>query len=290
MYIYTVIKRFYILTVFTLASFSGAGFTYAQTNPISFYPKDVYQGEPVMIQIDSDLNSVRSLTFGGVPVAVFKYKNKPTGLVGIDLQKPAGTYEVVVIFRDGTFAKSNLEIKNKKIRVASYTIPEKLGGTTAEGRKELIKTLAEENSFFKNIKTGKKIWWLGGFFPPLDNIKVNDEFGYHRQLGSMIMAHKGVDYDAPEGTKVKSTNDGIVRVVSDSRNYGKTIVVDHGLGVLSFYLHLSDTKVKKGEFVYRDQVIGLSGETGYADSPHLHFSIRIYGVSVDPEKFLELFK
>lgn len=243
-----------------------------------------------MIQINSDFNSVKGITFGGVPVAIFKYKNKPTGLVGIDLQKPTGFYEVIVSFKNGTFSTNTLQITKKNIRVAPYTIPDKLGGTTSEGKKELIKSLAEENNSFKNIKTGKKIWWLGGFFPPLEKIKVNDEFGYLRQLGTMIMAHKGVDYEAPEGTKVLSTNDGIVRVVGDYRNYGKTVIVDHGLGVLSFYLHLSDTKVKEGEFVYRDQIVGLSGETGYADSPHLHFSIRIYGVSVDPEKFLELFK
>ncbi len=290
MYIYTVIKKSYIVTFVILTSFFGAGFAYAQVNPISFYPKEVHPGEPVMIQIDSDFNSVKGITFGGVPVAIFKYKNKPTGIVGIDLQKPVGSYEVAVSFNNGTFATNTLQIKKKNIRVAPYTIPDKLGGTTPEGKNELIKSLAEENNSFRNIKTGKKIWWLGGFFPPLEKVKVNDEFGYLRQLGTMIMAHKGVDYEAPEGTKVLSTNDGIVRVVGDFRNYGKTVVVDHGLGVLSFYLHLSEIKVKEGEFVYRDQIVGLSGETGYADSPHLHFSIRIYGVSVDPEKFLELFE
>lgn len=290
LYIYKVIKKSHIVTIFALGSFFGAGFTYAQVNPISLYPTEVHPGEPVMIQVDSNLASVKGITFGGVPVAIFKYKNKPTGIVGIDLQKPVGFYEIVVSFYNGTFATSTLQIKKKQIRVAPYTIPDKLGGTTAEGRKELIQSLAEENNSFRHIKTGKKIWWLGGFFPPLEKVKVNDEFGYHRQLGTMIMAHKGVDYSASEGTQVKSTNDGIVRVVGDYRNYGKTVIVDHGLGVLSFYLHLSETVVKEGEFVYRDQVVGLSGETGYADSPHLHFSIRIYGVSVDPVKFLELFK
>ncbi len=290
LYIYTVVKKSYIVITFALVSIFGADFAYAQVNPISFFPKEVYQGEPVMIQINSNFNSVRGITFGGVPVAIFKYKDKATGIVGIDLQKPTGYYEVVVSFNNGNFSTSSLEIKKKKIRTEAYTIPDKLGGTTDVGRKELIESLAEENNAFRNIKTGKKIWWLGGFFAPLEKIKVNDEFGYHRQLGTMIMAHKGVDYFAPTGTKVMSTNDGIVRAVGDYRNYGKTVVVDHGLGVLSFYLHLSETKVKAGEFVYRDQVVGLSGETGYADSPHLHFSIRIYGVSVDPEKFLELFK
>lgn len=262
----------------------------AQTNPILFFPTNVYQGDPVMLQINSSPKSVKGITFGGVPVAIFKYKNKATGIVGIDLQKPTGSYEVVVSFYNGSFATSSIEIKQKKIRTTPYTIPDKLGGTTPEGKRDLIKSLTEENNSFKHLKTGKKTWWLTSFTAPLETIKINDEFGYHRQLGTMIMAHKGVDYKAEEGTKVMATNDGIVRVVGEYRNYGKTVVVDHGLGVLSFYLHLSEAKIKQGEFVLKGQTVGLSGETGYADSPHLHFSIRVYGVSVDPVKFLELFR
>lgn len=269
-----------------------SNFVYAHTEKpfISFSPESVTQGEPLMIQVNPSGTSVKSMTFGGVPVRLFKYKNKVTGLVGIELNKMTGVYAVNVELSDGHIISSNVEVVKKQIKTAPFKIPEKLGGNTTVSQKDLISTLAEENSAFKKLKTGTKIWWISDFAPPLASPKVSDEFGYHRQLGSMIMAHKGVDYSAKEGTKVMATNDGIVRLVGDYRNYGKTIIIDHGLGVLSFYLHLSDARVKVGEFVLKGQTIGFSGETGYADSPHLHFSIRIYGVSVDPVKFLELFK
>lgn len=256
-----------------------------------FYPKVVSQGEPLMLQVD-DLGSfsVKKITFGGVPVSIFKYQAKPTGLVGIDLQKKPGVYVVRLELSNGEFVFDSIEVKKKTVKVAPYNIPTKLGGNSLESQKKLIDTLAEENSIFKNIKTSKKRFWISGFVSPLTNPVVIDEFGYLRKISSFVMTHKGVDYLAKEGTKVMATNDGIVRVVGDYRNYGKTIIIDHGLGVLSFYLHLSETKVKKGDFVLAGQEIGLSGQTGYAESPHLHFSIRIYGVSVDPVKFLELFK
>lgn len=85
-------------------------------------------------------------------------------------------------------------------------------------------------------------------------------------------------------------NRGIVRVVKTYRNYGKVIVIDHGLGLMSFYLHLSKMKVNEGELVKRGQTIGLSGQTGYTLSPHLHLSLRINNNSIDPVKFMELFK
>ncbi len=278
-----------ILLFFLVPSFLFAH-SGSETIYISFLPEDVYQGEPLMIQVESDFGDVKNITFGGKPVRIFKYQGKPTGIVGIDLNKEPGVYMVTAELSDGDIVSDSIEIKKKKIKVAPFHIPNKLGGDSIESQKNLVTSLAEENSLFKNIKTGKKIWWISGFSSPLADPEVGDEFGYHRNLGNMIMAHKGVDYVAPIGTKVMSTNDGIVRLVGDYRNYGKTIIVDHGLGVLSFYLHLSQTRVKPGEFVLKGQTIGLSGESGYADSPHLHFSIRIYGVSIDPVKFLELFK
>ncbi|TSC69975.1 MAG: Peptidase M23 [Parcubacteria group bacterium Gr01-1014_46] len=283
------INRLYI-TAFVVVSLLGAGFVQAEADSISFSPKDLYQGEPLMIQINTSTNSVRSIKFGGVPVRIFKYKNKPTGLVGIELNKATGVYSVTAELSDGRVISSNIEVKQKKVKTAPYTIPKKLGGDTIQSQQSLIATLADENNSFKHIKTSNKTFWFSDFTPPLKKIKINDEFGYHRQLANIIMAHKGVDYSASTGTKVMSTNDGIVRVVGEYRNYGKTVIVDHGLGVLSFYLHLLEARVKEGQFVFKGDTIGYSGESGYADAPHLHFSIRIYGVSVDPVKFLELFK
>ncbi|MFA6095419.1 MAG: M23 family metallopeptidase, partial [Candidatus Paceibacterota bacterium] len=70
----------------------------------------------------------------------------------------------------------------------------------------------------------------------------------------------------------------------------RTIVVDHGLGLMTFYMHLSKIFVNEGELVLPGQVIGLSGDTGYAERPHLHLTVRIGGVSIDPVRFMGLFK
>ena len=99
-----------------------------------------------------------------------------------------------------------------------------------------------------------------------------------------------MDYRAKDGTEIFATNRGVVRFVKALRNDGNTLVIDHGMGVMSFYLHLSKFKVKVGDIVEKGQVVGLSGHTGYTLGAHLHFSIRINNVAIDPVKFLELFK
>jgi murein DD-endopeptidase MepM/ murein hydrolase activator NlpD len=103
------------------------------------------------------------------------------------------------------------------------------------------------------------------------------------------LRHLGVDLEAPLNTPVYAINDGIVKFAQNLSTYGKTIIIDHGFGIYSLYLHLNDFKVKENERVKRGEVIGLSGNTGYSLSPHLHFSIKIQGITVEPLNFIEEF-
>ena len=66
------------------------------------------------------------------------------------------------------------------------------------------------------------------------------------------------------------------------------VVIDHGSGIFSLYMHLSRIEVREGSKVIKDQVIGLSGATGDARGPHLHFAIKASGTNVDPLSFIEV--
>ncbi len=269
----------------------GALAAFAQTATLSFSPPTVIQGEPILAQIDGVANiaSVKSIKFGGAPTGVFMYQGKPTALVGVDLNKKPGDYELKAELSDGQIFKKIVGVGARPKIEAPLSIPRKLGGNTVESQNKLVATLADENKSLENLRTGTKAFWTEKFTPPLKEIFVTDEYGYSRKTGAYSIPHKGVDYRAEEGTPIMSLNRGVVRVAKTYRNYGKTIIVDHGLGLMSFYMHLSKIKVNEGELVLRGQVIGLSGQTGYAEKPHLHLSVRINGSSIDPVKFLELF-
>lgn len=94
--------------------------------------------------------------------------------------------------------------------------------------------------------------------------------------------HGGVDIPAEEGTPVRSAADGIVRLAEPLPISGNAVLVDHGLGVVTSYLHLSQIDVRVGQRVGRGQVIGRVGSTGLATGPHLHWGVRVNGVRVDP--------
>jgi murein DD-endopeptidase MepM/ murein hydrolase activator NlpD len=98
--------------------------------------------------------------------------------------------------------------------------------------------------------------------------------------------HKGVDLAAPKGTPVHVTADGVVQKAAWEGGYGKLIVIDHGNGVETYYAHLSSFMVVPGLEVRRGEVIALSGGTGHATGPHLHYEVRLGGVPVNPYKYL----
>ncbi len=98
--------------------------------------------------------------------------------------------------------------------------------------------------------------------------------------------HTGIDLQVPTGSAVHVTADGVVETVGWSGNYGKLVVVDHGNGLQTYYGHLSHFLVVPGQEVRRGEVIALSGSTGRATGPHVHYEIRLSGTPVNPYRFM----
>lgn len=261
-------------------------------------PNEVIQGEPVLIQVfGAKIADIKKLTFDKNNLNVFNYQNKPSALVGIDLRGKFRDYTIHLELKNGQTGQGSsstdkiLTVKEREKNVIAMDVPESLGGNSPANQTKVVDTLAQENATLAFIKTSAKNLWTNKFIYPISGpITITDPYGYSRQTGEYTLAHKGVDLKASVGTKVIAMNKGIVRVAKTYQIYGKTVVVDHGFGVMSFYLHLSKIKVNVGELVQQGQPIGLSGDTGYVLGPHLHLSIRINNISVDPIKFLDLFK
>jgi murein DD-endopeptidase MepM/ murein hydrolase activator NlpD len=258
---------------------------------ISYSPAIIMQGEPFLVSIGGVMTSkIKKLTFDGAAVPVFSYRNLPTALVGVDLRKNPGTYKLVLTLSGGQVVTKNVTVLLRPQIAEPLGIPNSLGGNTTASQNNMVSELVAENKTLTNIKTFAAALWTKKFLLPLSNIFVTDPYGYSRQTGVYSIPHKGVDYRADIGTPVMAINRGIVRVVQNYSDYGRTVVVDHGLGVMSFYLHLSKINVKVGQLVTQGQIIALSGDTGYTLGPHLHLSVRVGGISIDPVKFFALFQ
>lgn len=129
--------------------------------------------------------------------------------------------------------------------------------------------------------------WKGAFIAPVKG-KPQHTFGRRRLInGKPRRAHTGEDISAPVGTPILATNHGKVVLVADFFFNGRSVVIDHGLGLFSLYFHLSEIDVAEGQEVNGGEQIGRVGRSGRVTGPHLHWGMRLNGINVNPYAFVE---
>lgn len=142
-------------------------------------------------------------------------------------------------------------------------------------------------SAFKKLVTPQKLW-QGAFLRPNDG-EITTVYGVRRYYNGEFAEdyyHRGIDYAGGYGSPVIAPANGYIRLVGTVdqgfRLHGNMIGLDHGQGVVSVYLHLSQIYVKEGDFVTAGQTIGAIGATGAVTGPHLHWGLYVNGEAIDP--------
>ncbi len=137
-------------------------------------------------------------------------------------------------------------------------------------------------SFYKGPGFSKKLW-KGRFLQPSTGI-VSSDFGARRSYGDgpPTGSHSGVDVANATGTPVRSAARGHVVLAEALESFGNVVMVDHGQGIYTYYLHMQSRVVNVGQTVKRGELLGLMGQEGIATGPHVHWSLTVAGVRVDP--------
>jgi murein DD-endopeptidase MepM/ murein hydrolase activator NlpD len=142
-----------------------------------------------------------------------------------------------------------------------------------------------ERKFFSNL--GKRIKIDHVYSYPLKNFKITSFYGKRTHpINGKIHFHKGVDLKS-KSDKIYSIKEGRVVISRFSKTYGNIIAIRHANGLTSIYAHNKVNYVKKGEFVKRNKLIGIIGNTGYVTGKHLHFELRKYNKNINPMKFFD---
>jgi murein DD-endopeptidase MepM/ murein hydrolase activator NlpD len=125
--------------------------------------------------------------------------------------------------------------------------------------------------------------WQGKFIVPVKG-HISTPFGLRRyRNGKKQGIHKGIDYGASLGAPVRAANDGLVALTAENfKLHGKTVVINHGQGVCTLYLHLSRILVQPGQEVKKGEIIARVGSTGVATGPHLHYACYVGDIAVNP--------
>jgi len=266
----------------------------------------VLREEPVLIlssteaeQSDTIVVKLRGVPAGAVPVGTFFSKavsffqtvepGSWTAILGVGAKREPGTYSFKVELGSADTPKGEIHVSQRNFPITELVVTQELqeqGYSPATIAKNIATV---ENTALKVVlgEYTKTFFADKPFFYPLNVIQVVGAYGNVRKSKDIVLQHLGVDLEAAPGTNVYAANDAVVVLTRDFVNYGRTIVLDHGFGIYSLYLHLDEMVATKGEFVKRGEIIGYSGNTGYSIAPHLHFSFKVAGESVDPLRFIK---
>ena len=275
-------NNFYILPLFLILYLSPL--IAAEPNvAISILPENIYPGDVFVINIDS-INTPTA-QFQGRSLIFYQNNGGYKALSFVDITTEPGQYPLTINHNNQRITY-NIAVKLKKFPVKNITLKSEKVFLSPENEKRADAEEALLKSIWNNVTPYPL--WKSNFIKPI-NSTITSPFGVKRIINKKKESrHRGTDYRGETGTTIKSINSGIVALTDNHFFGGKTIVINHGLGLYSVYLHLSQTSVSNGDHVSKGDKIGLVGSTGRASGPHLHLSVKLYGESINPESLYEL--
>src|SRR6266576_586966 len=207
------------------------------------------------------------------------------GLLGVDLEKEPGEYELKITgqLASGGKISCTARVTVRKGRFATEKL--QVGKQFVEPSPEQIKRADEERQKLRDIfdRVTPERLWDGKFRIPLDGVTTGSNFGRRRILnGNPGTPHGGVDLPGTTGTPVHAAQRGKVALAEELFFSGNTVVLDHGLGIYTFYGHLSEIDVKAGDSLETGAVLGKVGATGRVTGPHLHWGLTVERARVNP--------
>ena len=241
------------------------------------------QGELITINISNlSINDTLDVECEFSPSFIERNDISALFYIPINYQKSATTYPLNISINNITYSYM-FEVQQYEFSKIYFTVSEEVTSSTVGDPnsgieyRELIWPLYDTYS--------EEIYWDGGMSKPVEENRISSEFGQFRYINNSTTAtrHSGIDYAADCGTEVVAAASGIVDIAYNLILSGNTVVIDHGLGLKSYYFHMQDLVVETGDFVEEGDLIGHVGMTGYATGCHLHFQTSIKNQAVNPE-------
>jgi len=242
-----------------------------------------YPDEPGLANVE--------VTWSGHAVPFVHHGNRWLTIVGVDLDTTPGAHQVDVTFRyrDGhsRIEPQPITVDKKQFPTTELKVEDRYVELSPEDQARADSEAEETLAIYATLTP--EAYWTEPFKAPIPGAVDGRNFGHRRVFNGQARApHAGADLRATTGTPIYAANRGRVVLAKDLFYSGNAVFIDHGLGLYSTYLHLSEIKVAPGTIVERGALIGLAGATGRVTGPHLHWGVRIIDARVDPFSLLKL--
>ena len=256
----------------------AAAAAYGQSYEAS--PAPVRQGDTIHLRAPRAAASAR---LNGRTVRLFADGDAATGLMPVTALEKPGVYTLEFLGPGGEVLHSEaITVRDARFPVQRIV----LARETVE-LKPSPGEMEESEAFRKNVSEVRR--WAEPFALPVPGCRTSP-YGVQRVVNGQPTGnyHAGIDQRGPAGQPVRAIAAGVVRLVRQWNIHGNTVAVDHGQGVGSMYLHLSKFAVSEGAPVKQGDIVGYVGATGRSTAPHLHWSLYVNGVPVNPAQWVKL--
>jgi hypothetical protein len=258
---------------------------------VQISPPEVQQGRTALLQVTASRQVTRlEAVFNATQFPLyFAESGKWVGLLPADINAPRGDIPLTLLAWEG---ETQLPPQSQTVPVIWGAFQYQDLGMPFELTPLLDPALnaQEEDTLLAAYSryTPEK-WWRGSLIQPVPGGQISD-FGGIRNYNNGVLEsrHTGTDYRAGLGEPIMAAGDGRVVYANFTPIRGNHVIIDHGLGLLTGYSHMSEIYVVVGQRVLQSETIGLVGSTGRSQGAHMHFEVVLHGSWVDPAQFLTL--
>jgi murein DD-endopeptidase MepM/ murein hydrolase activator NlpD len=244
------------------------------------FPSKIYPGDAFMI-------SVSGLKGATGPSALLnkeplRFSNSGNGcymaIAAVDLNSRPRTYRIAL--RAG---KQKSLLRLRVLKGSFHTIHLTLSEEKVSPGPEDIERIKKEAGLLQSIwEIDSERLWEGNFVLPLEN-PLSTPFGTKRIINKKTVSiHQGLDMKGRQGEEIRASNRGRVVLAEELFFGGNTVIIDHGQGIFTVYMHLSRFNAGPGDILEKNVVIGYVGSTGRSSGPHLHFGVKVAGINTNP--------
>jgi len=268
---------------------SALSYSAMAANPLSFIESSAVPGGIALVTLDAQQfpssGEKPTINWNGRAVSAIANGEQYTALVGIPLSTLAGNQTLNLTGSNGQKSSATFTVNAKTYEEQRLIIKNKRKVNPAPIDMERIN---KENKRLKEVKTYKAQSMIADSFTwPLAGI-MSSPFGLKRFYNDQARRpHGGIDIAAPEGTPILAPADGVVVETGDYFFNGNCVFIEHGLGLQTFYAHMSRIDVEPGDRISKGQIIGAVGQTGRVTGPHLHWSVGLNATWVNPLLLLD---
>lgn len=203
------------------------------------------------------------------------------GLMPVAATEKAGTYRLEILDENGNVVHTaGIVVRDAHFPSQNIVLSKQLSELKpSPGESETV-------AAFRNTVSDIR-YWTEPLVAPVSGC-LTSPFGVRRLHNGKPTGdyHAGLDQRSPAGGPIRAAASGVVKIVRQYNLHGGTVAIDHGQGVESIYLHMSKFATHEGASVQKGEVIGYAGSTGRSTAPHLHWSVYVNGIPVNPMQWV----